>query len=86
MADPIVFLGTVAKAQTLADGGLRFTFDTGEGELMALAQIVACKQAGAVLRITCEIESCTDLDNEAKKEPKGSGDPMGCRGRTIRRD
>ena len=56
MSDPIIFQATVAKAQTLADGGLRFTFDTSEGELMALAQLAACKQAGAVLRVTCEVE------------------------------
>lgn len=40
------FPAQVAKIQTLADGGLRFTFDAPESEAMAAAQLIEFKRWG----------------------------------------
>lgn len=49
--DSITFQASVQKVQTLADGGLRFTFDAPEGALMAMAELAACKQRGVYLDV-----------------------------------
>ena len=54
MADPITFQATVAKVQTLADGGLRVTLDLPESAIMAAAELMACKREEAVLKVVCE--------------------------------
>jgi len=41
---------TVAKVQTLADGGLRVTLDMSEKDVIQMAQFVECKRAGVVLQ------------------------------------
>jgi len=46
---PIEFYGTVAKAQTMVDGGLRVWLDLPETAIMQFAELVACKQHGQVL-------------------------------------
>lgn len=50
---PIEFFATVARVQTMADGGLRFTFDVPETAIMQAAQLMECKRFGAVLSIAC---------------------------------
>ena len=57
MADPITFQATVAKVQTLADGGLRVTLDLPEQAIMAAAELMACKREGIVLQVVCEPDS-----------------------------
>ena len=54
MADPITFQATVAKVQTLADGGLRVTLDLPEQAIMAAAELMACKREEAVLEVVCK--------------------------------
>lgn len=65
MSNSTTFLATVAKVQTLADGGLRFTLDVGEGEIVAAAEMMAYKRHGVVLSIT--VEEWQD-ENEQKKD------------------
>jgi len=58
--DPIRFEAAVAKVQTLADGGLRVTFDLGESAIEAVALLMACKRAGVYLSVTCEAQERGD--------------------------
>ena len=51
MAETITFQATVARVQTMADGGLRFIFDAPESAVMQAAQLMECKRFGAVLDI-----------------------------------
>lgn len=39
----------VARVQTLADGGTRWTFDLPEGHALDSAQLIVCKEQGAVI-------------------------------------
>lgn len=54
MAEKITFTAAVSKVSTLADGGIRVALDMGEGELLAMAQLAKCQQAGVVLKVTVE--------------------------------
>jgi hypothetical protein len=54
MAEPIRFIAVVQKVQTLVDGGLRFTFDAPETEVMAAAELMECKRVGMVLGVIVE--------------------------------
>ena len=56
----IKFHASVARIQTMADGGLRFTFDVGEMETLAAVQLMECKRLGAVL----EIEATALINNK----------------------
>lgn len=51
MAEPIEFWATIAKIQTLADGGLRATLDLPEQAIMAAAELMACKRMGVVVDV-----------------------------------
>lgn len=52
MSEPVVFDCTCAKVQTLADNGLRVTFDLPEQAIEAAAFLMAYKAAGVVLRVS----------------------------------
>lgn len=54
MSEPITFTAVVQKIQTLADGGLRFTFDAPETEVMAAAELMEAKRIGVVLSVVVE--------------------------------
>lgn len=43
------FWATVAKVQTLVDGGIRIYLDLPEGAIMAAAELMAYKREGVVL-------------------------------------
>jgi len=64
----IKFLASVARVQTMADGGLRFTFDVGEMETLAAVQLMECKRLGAVLEISviAKVEDERDTGKHAK--------------------
>lgn len=47
--ETINFWATVARVQTLADGGLRVTLDLPEDAIMQVAQLMECKRVGMVL-------------------------------------
>ena len=50
----IKFQATVARVQTLADGGVRITLDMGEDSVMQAAQLMECKRFGVVLDVKAE--------------------------------
>ena len=50
----ITFSATVYKVQTLADMGLRVTFDLPENAVMQAAELMECKRAGVVLTVNCD--------------------------------
>ena len=56
MAEPVAFLAIVAKVQTLADGGLRVTFDLPKTAILQAAELMAYKREGVVLEIECKQE------------------------------
>lgn len=60
MSDPITFFASVQKVQTLADGGLRFTFDAPESAIMPAAELMACKRMGVVLDIVATVRENDD--------------------------
>lgn len=53
-AETIEMTVQVARVQTLADGGLRFTLDAPETAIMQAAQLMECKRFGVVLKLTAE--------------------------------
>lgn len=65
---------TVAKVQTLSDGGIRVTLDMAESETMQMAQFTECKRFGAILmaQFTPRID-----------EPKTPPDTVGWEGFTL---
>jgi len=60
----VTFTAAVARVQTLADGGLRFTFDAPESAVMEAAELMTYKRFGVVLQVTCEA-----LEREAPEDP-----------------
>lgn len=67
MSDPIKFYATVQKVQTLADGGLRFTFDTSELSIMAAAELMACKVDGHVVDVVVTVRQSDDDTGKSSK-------------------
>ena len=63
MSERIEFDATVNKVQTLVDQGLRVSFDLPETAIVAAAQLMAAKRAGAVFRVVIEMQSET-IGNE----------------------
>lgn len=51
--DSITFQAAIARVQTMADGGLRFTLDAPETEIMAAAKLMECKRFGVYLQVEC---------------------------------
>ena len=54
MTEPIITTAIIARVQTMADGGLRFTFDAPETETLQAAQLMECKRFGVVGKLTFE--------------------------------
>lgn len=52
MIEPIKTVVTIAKIQTMADGGLRFVFDAGEMETLQAAYLMECKRFGVAGELT----------------------------------
>ena len=69
MSDPITFYASVQKVQTLADGGLRFTFDASESAIMPAAELMACKRMGVVVDVVVTARPGDERDspNESRK-------------------
>ena len=67
MSEPIRFHASVARVQTLADGGIRITLDAPETAIMQAAQLMECKRAGAVL----EIEAAAEVSGTNKTKLYG---------------
>ena len=69
MPDPITFYASVQKVQTLADGGLRFTFDAPESAIMPAAELMACKRMGVVVDVVVTVRASDERDspNESRK-------------------
>jgi len=89
MADQIEFHATIAKVQTLADGGIRVTLDLPETAILQAAQLMTVRQQVAVVDVVATArmsESLTDFDHETKKDAKRGGSEMDSRRIAIRRD
>ena len=50
-SEPITATASINKIQTLADGGLRWTFDLPETAVMQSAELMAIRQAGAAVEL-----------------------------------
>jgi hypothetical protein len=71
VTERITFSAEVNKVQTLADGGIRVTFDLPESEIMQMAQLAECKRWGAVLTVECvTLLSRKDQTDEVPERPK----------------
>jgi hypothetical protein len=68
MNEPIVTTATVAKVQTMADGGLRFIFDAPETETLQAAQLMECKRFGVVGKLV--FEQVEDTEEVRENEPE----------------
>lgn len=66
----IEFVASVAKVQTMADGGLRFIFDAPETAVMQAAQLMECKRFGVVLQVKCEPCIAGQEQGDGKKQYK----------------
>jgi len=54
MGERIIFVCTVYKVQTLADGGLRVSLDLPEGLIVEAGALIKCLQDGIALKIEAE--------------------------------
>lgn len=72
MTESATFTAEVARVQTLADGGLRVTFDLPESDIEAVAMLMAFKRFGIVGRVTYApiTHSKTVENNAVEKGPK----------------
>jgi len=64
MSEPLHFTASVAKVQTMVDGGLRLVLDLPETAIDIAAAMMQAKQAGAVLE--CAVVAVLD---KAKEKP-----------------
>ena len=67
MSDTVKFQAVVQKVQTLADGGLRFTFDAPEDAGMTAAQLIECHRLGVVLMVKCEVYPQDKVEESMRK-------------------
>lgn len=51
MSDPLVFVATVEKVQTMTDGAIRVYLDLAETEIGVMAALVGARVAGVALQI-----------------------------------
>ena len=51
MMEPTTFAGAIQKVSTLADGGIRVTFDMNEGAVMQAAELMEIRQGGFAVRV-----------------------------------
>lgn len=58
--DDLRFQAIVARVTTLADNGLRVTFDLPEQAVVAAAQLMELKRMGAVLKVTVEPDNAPE--------------------------
>lgn len=66
MSNIIEFEAQITKVQTMADGGLRFTFDTGEKWIMQAAQLMEFKRFGVMLKIKATpLQNNREQNNDA---------------------
>jgi hypothetical protein len=56
-AGEIKFQATVARVQTMADGGIRLVLDMSEDNVMQAAQLMECKRFGVVLDVVVKPDS-----------------------------
>ena len=61
--DAIEFPAIVQKVQTLADGGIRATFDMPETCVMQAAELMACKRVEVALKVTVSLLNSQDQGN-----------------------
>ena len=61
----ITFYGSIAKVQTLVDGGIRVTLDLPETATLQMAQLAECQRSGLALEITARLV-------ESKESGEGS--------------
>ena len=64
MSDSFKFHAEIKKIQTMADGGLRFIFDTGEKAIKEAAMLMECKRQGIYLEITVKEVPKTEVKEE----------------------
>ena len=56
-ANPVIrFDAIVAKAQTLADGGIRITLDLPESAIPQMAMLIEAKREGIPLEFTAKVK------------------------------
>lgn len=60
----IVFTAAVRQVKNLVDGGLVFIFDTPENSIQQAASLLATKNAGIVLEVTCRAQGFTKKKSE----------------------
>jgi len=74
-------MATVAKVQTLADGGIRVMLDLPEQAIMQAAQLMECKRVGVVLNVAAEPKAENDQGDtvsrtKAKRRKVDSGSSL----------
>ena len=66
--DAIEFPAIVQKVQTLADGGIRATFDMPETCVMQAAELMACKRVEVALMVSVTADMINKLDHNGKSK------------------
>ena len=81
MAEAIEFDAAVSQVRTLADGGIRVVLDLPEDAIPQMAMLAECKRQGIYLTVNCsaKVVPFTELDDEARKEPKRRASKVGRR-------
>jgi len=69
MSEPIQFHATIAKVQTLADGGIRLTLDLPETAILAAAQLMTVRAQMAVVDAVLTA-SVPEIDHDEENQRK----------------
>lgn len=85
MPEPIVFVASVYRITTLADGGIRVYLDLLETDILAAAHLMECKRQGIPGDVVFK-PNVTICGNETEKRAEGSGLAVGNRRIEIRRN
>ena len=73
MSDPIEFQASIAKVQTLADGGIRLTLDLPETAVLQAAQLMEVRVRSAIVKASLApvvIESREEQDVSEEQQRK----------------
>lgn len=70
-AGAIAFPAVVQRVSTLADGGLRVTFDLPEDAILAAAEMMAIRQAGYPVNVSVVPEKQVDSSGATRGVAKG---------------
>jgi hypothetical protein len=85
LTDGVEILATVARVATLADQGIRITFDLSEDSVLVAAYLMECKRWGTVVKVSVVPElqvsaggKTGDVETRGKRQSQWTSAEMPC--------